>query len=65
MTIEEKKGIMRPKEKGLGFKEKGGRSKNVEWAGEYKLYSSLNERLKVLQSIENVALKYPESIIAS
>ena len=27
----------------------------VEWAGEYQLYSSLNERLKVLQSIENVA----------
>ncbi len=27
----------------------------VEWAGEYQLFSRLNERLKVLESIENVA----------
>ncbi len=28
----------------------------VEWAGEYQLFSRLNERLAVLKSIENVAL---------
>lgn len=27
----------------------------VEWAGEYQLFSRLNERLVVLKSIENVA----------
>jgi len=27
----------------------------VEWAGEYQLFSRLNERLIVLKSIENVA----------
>jgi len=27
----------------------------VEWAGEYQLFSRLNERLLVLKSIENVA----------
>ncbi len=27
----------------------------VEWAGEYQLFSRLNERLAVLESIENVA----------
>jgi hypothetical protein len=27
----------------------------VEWAGEYQLFSRLNERLVVLESIENVA----------
>jgi hypothetical protein len=27
----------------------------VEWAGEYQLFSRLNERLIVLESIENVA----------
>ncbi|MBW2166259.1 MAG: hypothetical protein JRG74_09245 [Deltaproteobacteria bacterium] len=27
----------------------------VEWAGEYRLFSRLNERLVVLKSIENVA----------
>ena len=27
----------------------------VEWAGEYQLFSRLNERLAVLKSIENVA----------
>jgi len=27
----------------------------VEWAGEYQLFSRLNERLEVLESIENVA----------
>lgn len=27
----------------------------VEWAGEYELFSRLNERLVVLKSIENVA----------
>jgi len=27
----------------------------VEWAGEYQLFSILNERLVVLESIENVA----------
>ncbi len=27
----------------------------VEWAGEYELFSRLNERLAVLESIENVA----------
>jgi hypothetical protein len=27
----------------------------VEWAGEYHLFSRLNERLAVLESIENVA----------
>ena len=27
----------------------------VEWAGEYQLFSKLNERLAVLKSIENVA----------
>ena len=27
----------------------------VEWAGEYQLFSRLNERLVVLNSIENVA----------
>jgi len=26
----------------------------VEWAGEYQLFSRLNERLVVLESIENV-----------
>ncbi len=28
----------------------------VEWAGEYQLFSRLNERLVVLESIENVTL---------
>ena len=27
----------------------------VEWAGEYQLFSRLNERLTVLENIENVA----------
>jgi hypothetical protein len=27
----------------------------VEWAGEYRLFSRLTERLEVLESIENVA----------
>ena len=27
----------------------------VEWAGEYQLFSRLNERLVILESIENVA----------
>jgi hypothetical protein len=27
----------------------------VEWAGEYQLFSRLNERLAVLENIENVA----------
>jgi hypothetical protein len=34
---------------------KGGDMEYVEWAGEYQLFSRLNERLKVLESIENVA----------
>jgi len=28
----------------------------VEWAGEYQFYAGLNERLRILESIENVSL---------
>jgi len=28
----------------------------VEWAGEYQFYAGLNERLHILESIENVSL---------
>ena len=34
---------------------KGGDLEYVDWAGEYQLFSRLNERLVVLKSIENVA----------
>jgi hypothetical protein len=34
---------------------KGEDMEYVEWAGEYQLFSRLNERLEVLESIENVA----------
>ena len=34
---------------------KGQDMEYVEWAGEYQLFSRLNERLEVLESIENVA----------
>jgi hypothetical protein len=33
---------------------KGKDMEYVEWAGEYQLFSRLNERLEVLESIENV-----------
>jgi hypothetical protein len=35
---------------------KGGDLEYVEWAGEYHLFSRLNERLVVLKSVENVAV---------
>ncbi len=34
---------------------KGEDMEYVEWAGEYHLFTRLNERLEVLESIENVA----------
>ena len=34
---------------------KGQDMEYIEWAGEYQLFSRLNERLVVLKSIENVA----------
>jgi hypothetical protein len=34
---------------------KGEDMEYVEWSGEYQLYSRLNERLEILESIENVA----------
>lgn len=34
---------------------KGKHLEYVEWAGEYQLFSRINERLVVLNSIENVA----------
>ena len=34
---------------------KGEDMEYVEWAGEYQLFSRLNERLEVLESSENVA----------